>query len=311
MDGHLIGILSNIGVISFIALSAYLLLLVGEISFGQQAFFAIGAYAGGMVTAVWQWPFAAGLIAGAVAGGTAAVLVGLPTLRLRGFHFAVATLAFAQMVRILFELFRYQVAIGGDLVGPNGAEGFRDIRYMFEHEVSSLAFMLLIYALLATVLLGFALIERSPLGVALRMIGEDDVLAELQGIPVRRCKLLAAGLAGAIAGLGGCLYAHLTTYVEPAIFDVMLGVHGLAYGLIGGLGTAFGPLLGVVIDIGLIEWTRWFAGYRMIVFGGLVAGLLILRPRGILDERLVHRIGQALRGARRGRGGAATRERVQ
>ena len=78
--------------------------------------------------------------------------------------------------------------------------------------------------------------------------------------------------------------------VEPAIFDVMLGVHSLAYGLIGGLGTAFGPLLGVVIDIGLLESTRWFAGYRMIVFGGLVAVLLIVRPRGLLDERLVHRI---------------------
>jgi branched-chain amino acid transport system permease protein len=60
--------------------------------------------------------------------------------------------------------------------------------------------------------------------------------------------------------------------------------------LIGGLGTAFGPLLGVVIDIGLLESTRWFAGYRMIVFGGLVAVLLIVRPRGLLDERLVHRI---------------------
>ena len=110
-----------------------------------------------------------------------------------------------------------------------------------------------------------------------------------------RVKLMAACLAGAIAGLGGGLYAHLTTYVEPAIFDVMLGVHSLAYGLIGGLGTAFGPLLGVVIDIGLLESTRWFAGYRMIVFGGLVAVLLIVRPRGLLDERLVHRIRRMVR----------------
>ena len=60
-----------------------------------------------------------------------------------------------------------------------------------------------------------------------------------------RYKVLAAGLAGALAGIGGGLYAHLTTYVEPRIFDVMLGVHSLAYGLIGGLGTALGPLLGV------------------------------------------------------------------
>jgi branched-chain amino acid transport system permease protein len=104
--------------------------------------------------------------------------------------------------------------------------------------------------------------------------------------------VLAAGLAGALAGLGGGLYAHLTTYVEPRIFDVMLGVHSLAYGLIGGLGTALGPLLGVLIDIGVLESIRFLAGYRMIIFGGLVALLLIVRPRGLLDEALVHRIRQ-------------------
>ena len=113
----------------------------------------------------------------------------------------------------------------------------------------------------------------------------------MHGIAVARHKMLAAGLAGALAGIGGGLYAHLTTYVEPRIFDVMLGVHSLAYGLIGGLGTAFGPLLGVLIDIGLLESIRMLAGYRMIIFGGLVAALLIVRPRGLLDEirRASHR----------------------
>jgi branched-chain amino acid transport system permease protein len=303
VDDHLIGVLSNIGVISFVALSAYLLLLTGEISFGQQAFFAIGAYAAGIATALWSWPLAIGLAWGAAVAGAAAVLVGLPTLRLHGLYFAVATLAFAEMVRILFELFRYQIHVDGELVGPNGAEGFRSIRYIFENDMSALEFMLLIYGVLAATLAGFALLERTRLGAAFRMIGEDDILAEMNGVPVTRVKILAAGLAGAVAGAGGGLYAHLTTYVEPRIFDVMLGVHSLAYGLIGGLGTAFGPLLGVVIDIGLLESTRWFSGYRMIVFGGLVAALLILRPRGLLDERLVHRIGRALR--RSGRTGGA------
>jgi branched-chain amino acid transport system permease protein len=139
------------------------------------------------------------------------------------------------------------------------------------------------------------MLERSRLGVAFRMIGEDATLAGLQGVPVARHKVLAAGIAGALAAIGGGLYAHLTTYVEPRIFDVMLGVHSLAYGLIGGLGTAFGPLLGVLVDIGLLESIRALAGYRMIIFGGLVALLLIVRPRGLLDERLVHRIGRGFR----------------
>ena len=104
-----IGVLSNIGVISFVALSAYLLLLTGEISFGQQAFFAIGAYAAGIATALWGWSLTAALVWGAATGAAAAVLVGVPTLRLHGLYFAIATLAFAEMVRLLFELFHYQI----------------------------------------------------------------------------------------------------------------------------------------------------------------------------------------------------------
>lgn len=288
VDDHWIGVLSNIGVMSFVALSAYLLLLAGEISFGQQAFFAIGAYAAGIGTALWGWPLVAALGWGALTGALCAVLVGLPTLRLRGLHFSIATLAFAEMVRILFEIWRYQVAIDGELVGPNGADGFRGIRHVFENNIEPAQYLLVIYGLLGLALLGFLLLERSRLGVAFRMIGEDVVLAELNGIAVRRCKVLAAGLAGGLAGVGGGLYAHLTTYVEPRMFDVMLGIHSLAYGLLGGLGTALGPIIGVVIDIGVLESVRVFAGYRMIVFGGFVALLLILRPRGLLDEATMH-----------------------
>jgi branched-chain amino acid transport system permease protein len=295
MDDYLIGVLSNIGVISFIALSAYLLLLTGEISFGQQAFFASGAYAAGAATALWGWSLAAALAWGAATGAAAAIVVGLPTLRLHGLYFAIATLAFAEMVRLVFELFSYQIVVDGELVGPNGADGFRGIRYIFENDIGPLQFLLVIYGVLAATLAGFMLIEGSRLGVTVRMIGEDEVLAAINGIAVARHKVLAAGLAGAVAAIGGGLYAHLTTYVEPRIFDVMLGVHSLAYGLIGGLGTAFGPLLGVVIDIGLLESIRIFAGYRMIIFGGLVAVLLIVRPRGLLDEIVVHRMRRAWR----------------
>ena len=93
-----------------------------------------------------------------------------------------------------------------------------------------------------------------------------------------------------MAELGGGLLAHLATYVEPAQFSVITGVHAVAYGLIGGLGTALGPLLGVLIDIGLLESLRALAACRMIVFVGLVALILILRPRGFLDETFVGRV---------------------
>ena len=295
MDTYLISVLSNIGMLAFIALSAYLLLLVGEISFGQQAFFAISAYGSGIATAMWGWPFWLGLVWGSLLGGFAAMLVAIPTLRLRGLYFSIATLAFAEMVRLIFEIFTYQVEVDGELVGPDGSDGFRDIRVIYEQDISDLQYMLIIYALLALVLAGFIILERSRLGATFRMVGEDPMLTEMQGLNAVAYKLLAATIAGIVAGIGGALYAHLTTYVEPKIFNVMLGVHSLAYGLIGGLGTAFGPLIGVAIDIGVLESIRILSGYRMIVFGGLVAVLLIIRPRGLLDEATVHWLRQRWR----------------
>lgn len=290
MDEYGLGVLTNIGLFSFVALSAYLLLIAGELSFGQQAFFGVGAYAAGIGTAMLGWPLALATLFAMALGALAALLVALPTLRLRGLYFAMATLAAAEMARILFELFRWQVEVDGEPVGPDGTQGFRGIRWIFEHGVDQGEFVAIVWLLLAMVLAGILLVERSRLGAALRAAGEDPELAGALGLDVDRLKLGAAAAAGALAALGGALFAHANTYIEPRNFDIMLGVHSLAYALIGGLGTALGPLLGVFLDIGVLEASRVLQGYRMIVFGGLVALLLVFRPRGILDERLVHRI---------------------
>ncbi|MCP4292645.1 MAG: branched-chain amino acid ABC transporter permease [bacterium] len=290
MDDYLVTVLSNIGMISFIALSCYLLFLIGEISFGQQAFFAISAYTSGMATAMWGWPLWIGLLWGGGIAAIAAALLGVMTLRLHSMYFSIATLAFAEMIRLLFVIITYQIEIDGEMVGPDGAEGFRDIRWVFENDLTPLQYMGIIWGILIAVLIFFLLLERSRLGSIFRMLGEDGLLTEMQGLNVVRYRILASALAGFMAGVGGGLYAHFATYVEPQIFNVMLGVHGMAYGLIGGLGTALGPLIGVTLDIGFLESVRAIQGYRMIVFGGLVAILMIFMPRGILDEEQVHRI---------------------
>jgi len=288
MDEYAIGVLTSVGLLSFVATSAYLLLIAGELSFGQQAFFGVGAYAAGIATAMLGLPLFLGLLIAMVCGAAVAALVGLPALRLRGLYFAMATLAAAEMLRILFELFHWQVEVGGEVVGPDGTQGFRGIRWVFERGVEPLGFLALVWGMLAVVLVVIHLLERTRLGSAVRALGEDPELAGTLGIDVLRLKLAVVAAAGALAALGGALFAHHNTYIEPRNFDIMLGVHTLAYALIGGLGTVVGPLLGVALDLGLLEGTRVFQGYRMIVFGGLVALLLIWRPRGLLDERVVH-----------------------
>ena len=297
---HAIGLASDMAIMSLLALSAYLLLLVGRISFGQQAFFGIGAYASGLASTLAGWPLALALAAGALAGAVASFALALPTMRLAGLNYAVATLAFGEMVRLALQSWHFQRDAGdglGGLVGPAGLDGFRDIRWLLENDVSTAAYLVAVLAVLAAVLLALGWLERARLGVALRMTGHDDILAAAQGLPVTQLRLAAATAAGALAALGGGLYAHRATYIEPSLFDPMLGVHAVGYALLGGLGTALGPLLGVAFDLGLLEATRLFAGWRMVVFGGLVALFLRYRPRGLLDETLVHRLlGQARRG---------------
>jgi branched-chain amino acid transport system permease protein len=288
MDEYAIGVLTNIGLFSFVALSAWLLLVAGELSFGQQAFFGVGAYAAGIGTAMLGWPLPLAALAAMALGATAAAMVGLPTLRLRGLYFTMATLAAAEMLRILFELFHWQIALGDERIGPDGTQGFRGIRWMLERGIEPLDFLAIVWILLIGAMVIFLRVENSRLGATLRALGHDPELARSAGIDVDRLKLGVVAAGGALAALGGALFAHHNTYIEPRNFDIMLGVHSLAYGLIGGLGTLFGPLLGAVLDIGVLEATRSLQGYRMIVFGGLVAVLLAFRPRGLLDERAVH-----------------------
>ncbi|VFR16418.1 Branched-chain amino acid transport system permease protein LivM (TC 3.A.1.4.1) [plant metagenome] len=294
---------ANVGLLAFLALSAYVLLIGGEISFGQQAFFGLGAYGAGLVTVLGGAPLWAALLVAGLIGALAGGALGALTLRLRGLYFSMSTLAAAEATRVALQWLSWRQGVPSDgprgsppeMAGPDGAAGFGGIRYIFEHGIDPARYVSLVWCLLLALVAGLWLLERSRAGLVLRVAGHDPALAESMGIDVRRAKLGAAMLAGAIAALGGALYAHYNTYIEPRNFDVMLGIHGVSYALIGGLGTPLGPLLGVALDIVLLEATRAFQGYRMAVFGGLVAVLLIVRPRGLLDEVLVRRLARWLR----------------
>lgn len=303
-SAHAVGLASDMTIMSMLALSAYLMLLVGRVSFGQQAFFGLGAYAAGVMSVMFQAPLAVALAAGAACGALCSWLLALPTLRLSGLHYAVATLAFGEMARIALAGWYWQRPGPDGPVGPAGIEGFRDIRWLLENDVSPGEYLGLTLLVLIGVLALLMVLERLRLGVGLRMIGQDDTLAAAQGIACDRLRLLTAAMAGGLAALGGGLYAHRTTYIEPAVFDPMLGVHAVGYALLGGLGTALGPLVGVMLDLGLLDASRLLPGWRMVVFGGLVALFLRWRPRGLLDEALVHRLSSTLHQRRRRPGGS-------
>jgi branched-chain amino acid transport system permease protein len=298
VSDYLASVLIRVGIEAFVALSAYLLLLLGRISFGQQAFFIVGGYAAGLATALGGLPLAAGVAVGALTGAAASALFALVVGGTRGMYFAAATLAWGELLRVGLLDFHFQVRVGPELVGPAGADGFRGIRALFTGGTSLGAYLAGIWVLLALTLWALGRALASRWGEAVRMIGEDEEAAAAAGVRLAAVRLATLAVAGGLAGAGGGLYAHYATYLEPAHGDVMLGVHSLAWGLIGGLGTPLGPLVGVALDVGLLESLRVLAGYRMILFGGLLMAFLVVRPRGLLDEATVHRLTRALRGPR-------------
>ncbi len=291
-----LGLVIQMVVLCLVALSAWLVLRVGRISLGQQAYFGIGGYAAALLTSVGQWPLGAALLAATLIGAASAALVASPLLRLPGLHYAVATLAVAELVRLGLSGWRYQVPMaGGQVVGPDGVHGFRDIRWLFDHQVGQAQYMAWCLGVLVLVVLALWGLSRTRLGLAMQAVGHDEVLAHSQGLPVHRIRWGAMTLAGALAALAGGLYAHQLTYLEPAIFDPMLGIHAVGYSMLGGLATPLGPLLGAAFDLGLLEATRLFEGWRMVLFGTLVAIFLRWRPRGLLDEAGVHRLSRGWR----------------
>jgi branched-chain amino acid transport system permease protein len=285
-----IGLVIQMVVLCLVALSAWLVLRVGRISLGQQAWFGVGAYCAALLTSVGQWPLDAALLVATLIGALSAALVSWPLLRLPGLHYAVATLAVAELVRLGLSSWRYQVPqANGQMAGPDGVDGFRDIRWLFDHQVGQTEYMVWVLLALALVVTALLLLARTRLGLAMQAVGHDELLADSQGLPVHRIRLLATALSGAVAAFAGGLYAHQLTYIEPAIFDPMLGIHAVGYSMLGGLSTPLGPLLGAVFDLGLLEATRLFEGWRMVLFGTLVAVFLRWRPRGLLDEAMAQR----------------------
>ena len=294
MSLYLVTILTNMTLISFIAISAYLILIVGEVSFGQQAFFGIGAYTTAFSTALLGLDIVIALSFAVAVSAFFALVLSFLTVRLSGLYFAVASLSFAELFRLSMYKVEYTVETNSGTIGPNGPEGFQNIRWIFENNISPEKFLFIALLSLFALVLFLIFMENSKLFKNARLVGKDQIVAQSIGIRPFFYRVSFITFAGGIAGFGGGLFALFNTYIEPSMFGIMLGVHGLAYSIIGGLGYPLGPLVGVFIDIGLLESIRFLAEYRMILFGGLVAAILIIFPEGIISPRLVSRIKRKL-----------------
>lgn len=267
-----------------LALSCYVVILCGELSFGQQAFFGVGAYAAAVCTAILGTTLATAILAAVVAAAATAWLVGWAALRAHGFQFTIFTVIFAELVRESFEKVSWQVIRNGRAVGPDGPLGFSGIDYFYEHAIGPAAQAVLLGSAAVVCVAAVGALRASRLGQAIEAAASDATLAAASGLDPQAVKRKAFVLAGALAGMGGGLFAHYVTYVDADNFSLMLGIHAVAYTLIGGMGSVAGPVLGTALDIVALEWLRLFGGYRMVVFGSVLVLMMIVRPQGLIGR---------------------------
>ncbi|MBV8202704.1 MAG: branched-chain amino acid ABC transporter permease, partial [Acidobacteria bacterium] len=263
----------------------------GQVSFGFAVFYGLGAYAAAVALNAGLDPLSSCLLAAGVAVA-ASLLIGLPTFRLRGPYFAIATIGVSEAVRVVMT----------NVPATGGASGYRVMEkgpfHQLQHFYSALA--------LAAGAVAISMwVRRSRLGLALVAVREDEEAAADLGVDPLRTKLAAHAIAAALTGAAGGLHARYAAYVNPqGEFAFAISVAILLMPIIGGVGTIWGPVLGAGI-YGLVhdEIVAAFPQVHLLIYGSLLILIVLFEPAGIVG--LAARLARAAGRRRRGRIGAA------
>lgn len=263
----------------YIVLALGLNIVVGQtglLNLGYVAFYAVGAYAYAILSTRAGLSFWPGLVLGALAAGAYAVLIGLPTLRLRGDYFAIVTLGLGEITRIVLNNW------DGLTGGPNGiANVGRPVLFGYRLH-TPLDFYYLVLGMAIVTVFGMRRLIASRIGRAWMAIREDETAAEAMGVNIFRLKLLAFVIGSAVAGAAGVFFASKMAFVSPESFTFFESVMILCMVVLGGMGSIPGIVLGAFLLITLPELFREFQDFRMLAFGAALVVMMIVRPQGIL-----------------------------
>jgi branched-chain amino acid transport system permease protein len=260
----------------------------GLFNFGHVAFFAIGAYVSALLT-LQGIPFSLALIAGIACAGAGGLLIGLPSLKLEGDYFGIATLGFAEIVRMLLQ---NQVAW---TKGPMGLPGIPRPEIFSRHFDTLPSYLLLALGAAALTFLVIGFLTLSPFGRVLKAIRDDETAAAVLGKNPLAYKMASFVIGSAFAGLAGVLWAHFITFISPGDFTLTETILVLLVVVLGGKGTLWGPVVGAVVLIFFQEsvrflrlppeWSGILGPLQQMVFGLLLVVLMLFRPEGLIREK--------------------------
>ena len=301
-QGYALRIAASIGVFAAAAVGLNIVVgLAGLLDLGYIAFFGVGAYVAaivsGSLTSVVHvhLPFGVVILLGAAISGLFGILLGAPTLRLRGDYLAIVTLGFGEIFRITVN--NLDGSAGPSLTnGPNGVSNIPDLAlggfsFGANHTLFGidLPFQANYYwleiLLVAAVMTAFLRLSESRIGRAWVAIREDELAAAATGINTTRLKLLAFALGATLAGAAGTVDAHVVKVAAPDSFTFLESALLLAAVILGGMGTVPGALLGATVLYLLPEKLRFLQDLRLLVFGIVLVLLMRFRPEGLVPSK--------------------------
>jgi len=247
----------------------------GQFSLGHAGFMGIGAYAAAILTTTFagsvlsmvggfQWlVFPLALLAGGLAAALAGLIVGVPSLRLRGDYLAIVTLGFGEIIRVVIQNID---AVGG----PRGLIGIPSYTTLFwAYGLAALA----VYVVWTMV--------DSTYGRGFIAVADDEIAAEAMGINTTRYKITAFLVGAFFAGMAGGVYAHFKQYIAPQGFGFDRSIEIVVMVILGGMGNTTGVIIAAILLTVLGEWLRQFGDLRMILYSLLIIVLMIVRPQGL------------------------------
>jgi branched-chain amino acid transport system permease protein len=285
---YVLRLLGIMGLYVILALGLNITLgFVGLFDLGFMAFYAIGAYTSALLS-IAGWNFWLSTSAAVIVTVSIRVLLGAPVLRLRGDYLAIVTLGFGEITRIILN--NWDSLTNGPKGLPKVGASLSPIEILGFQFTENIHFYYLILAVVIFAVLISRNLAHSRIGRAWIAVREDEVAAELSGVPVTRVKMLAFGTSAIFAAIAGSLFAHWEKFITPESFTFWESVLVVSMIVLGGMGSISGAILGALLISGLPLFLQAVLGgglvhYRYLIFGIALTGIVIIRPQGLLPSR--------------------------
>ena len=275
---HYPDIMVFVGIYCLITIGLSILMgYAGQISIGHAAFFGIGAYISAILTVRYGLNPWACMCIGMAVTAAVALLVGAPSLKLKGHYLAMATLAFGI---IIFIIFNEEIEWTG---GPDGMSGIPGLS-LFGFEFNSVErYYYLVWCFVLAAFIFTINVIQSGTGRALRAIHVSEPAASAMGVDISRFKIMVFVYSAILASLAGSLYAHYLNFVNPSTFDLFFSIKLLIMIALGGMHSIWGAIIGAgLITFLSYEWLHYFEEYEVIVYGAILLLVTIFLPHGLV-----------------------------